>query len=103
MMNAPHRRLFGLTWVGWLNFLVLRWFFVRIAYEVDQRIGTYLTSAPKGGWATIEIDPSKSKIEPPFVSRWYLARWIWPMRWAAFRFVGRPRGVVRAKEGAAER
>lgn len=35
MKASKMRRFRGLTWVGWLNFLLLRWFLVRLAYCVD--------------------------------------------------------------------
>lgn len=37
--NGPLRRWRGLTWVGWLNFLALRWFLVRIVYVFDEDTG----------------------------------------------------------------
>lgn len=111
-LSAPTRRFWGLTWVGWLNFLVLRWFFVRLSYEVP--VGRFLTSAPKGGTALVEINlvaglrpgdgplraisstgdlPSGLNADadywvaaPP--TRWFLNRWIWPVPWAACRYVG---------------
>lgn len=41
--NGPLRRWRGLTWVGWLNFLVLRWFLFRVYYvvETDGTISKY--------------------------------------------------------------
>lgn len=33
---GPLRRWRGLTWVGWLNYLFLRWFLFRIAYTVEE-------------------------------------------------------------------
>lgn len=40
---GPLKRWRGLTWVGWLNYLVLRWFLVRIHYvvETDNTISSY--------------------------------------------------------------
>jgi hypothetical protein len=32
-MKAPNKRWKGHTWVGWLNLILLRWFFIRLAYE----------------------------------------------------------------------
>lgn len=34
---GPMRRWRGLTWIGWLNYLVLRWFFVRLCYQSMPR------------------------------------------------------------------
>lgn len=31
-MDYPKRSLFGLTWVGWINLLVLQWFCIRLGY-----------------------------------------------------------------------
>lgn len=33
---GPLRRFRGLTWVGWLNYLVLRWFLLRLIYTVEE-------------------------------------------------------------------
>lgn len=33
---GPLRRFLGLTWVGWLNMLVLQWFCVRLVYHVED-------------------------------------------------------------------
>jgi hypothetical protein len=33
---GPLRRWRGLTWIGWLNYLALRWFLVRLHYGVEQ-------------------------------------------------------------------
>lgn len=35
MINYPKKKLFGKTWVGWLNFLLIQWFFIRIQGEVN--------------------------------------------------------------------
>lgn len=58
---GPMRRFLGLTWVGWLNYLVLRWLFVRLAY-------------------TVEPDNT--------VSGYKLLRWYWPLPWSSLRRVG---------------
>mgnify|MGYP001559472039 CR=1 FL=1 len=34
-MKNPRRKLFGYTWVGYLNFFFIQWFFVRLAYIID--------------------------------------------------------------------
>jgi hypothetical protein len=34
-MKAPKKDIFGHTWVGWLNLIFLRWFFIRLAWIVD--------------------------------------------------------------------
>ena len=50
---GPLKRWHGLTWVGWLNFILLRWFLFRICYQV-------------------ETDGSVSKYSLKFVPTW---RW----------------------------
>jgi len=37
-MRAPQKELWGHTWVGWLNLLVLRWFFIRLAYSQECEV-----------------------------------------------------------------
>jgi hypothetical protein len=56
------RRFLGFTWVGWANRLVLRWFFVRLAYVVEE-------------------DDS--------IVGWRLLRWVWPFPWANIKRIGR--------------
>lgn len=50
---GPLKRWRGLTWVGWLNFLVLRWLLFRIGYTVEPD-GTisryYVTFMPTWRW-----------------------------------------------------
>jgi len=36
MKNAEMRRFWGLTWQGWANYLVLRWFGWRIVRTVED-------------------------------------------------------------------
>ncbi len=31
-MKNPKRKLFGHTWVGWLNILIIQLFFIRLSY-----------------------------------------------------------------------
>lgn len=38
------RRLLGLTWMGWLNFLVLQWLFVRVARRLPFATTDYYVS-----------------------------------------------------------
>jgi hypothetical protein len=35
-MKDPTRRLFGMTWIGLLNFFLLRWLWLRFFAEVDS-------------------------------------------------------------------
>lgn len=60
MMASNMRRVGGLTWVGWLNFILLRWFFVRLSYAVE--------------------DDARG--------RFSIVRWVWPIPWAAYRRIG---------------
>jgi hypothetical protein len=56
---GPMRRVRGLTWVGWVNYLVLRWFLFRIYYvpvprfpgDTVGKIGRYgLRFVPSWRW-----------------------------------------------------
>lgn len=58
---GPLRRFRGMTWVGWLNRLVLRWFFVRLAYR---------------------LEPDNT------ISGWMLQRWFWPFPWSRMHRIG---------------
>jgi hypothetical protein len=88
-VKAPTRRLFGLTWVGWLNYLLLRWFFVRLSYEVPEAPTLrFVTSAPKSGIATVQLD-----LAPP--TRWFLLRWISPVPWSDMQYIGGRRARAR--------
>lgn len=35
-MRTPTREWNGHTWVGWLNFILLRWFFIRLAWKDEE-------------------------------------------------------------------
>jgi hypothetical protein len=35
-MRAPTKEWRGHTWVGWLNLILLRWFFIRLAWETYE-------------------------------------------------------------------
>lgn len=57
MMATDMRRVNGLTWIGWLNFCVLQWLFVRLVYEVDidgSRLGDVV------GWSLRRMRPLKN-------------------------------------------
>lgn len=57
-MKYPTKRFFGLSWVGWLNVLILQWFFVRLQGAFDEHedgtTATYwaliLPVIPLTGW-----------------------------------------------------
>ena len=49
-MKYPKRKFLGKTWVGWLNILILQWFFIRLAYGDKWRILKWIY--PMTGWFT---------------------------------------------------
>ncbi len=60
-LPGPLRRWRGLSWVGWLNRLVLRWFFVRLGYVVES---------------------------DNTISKYFLHRWVWPFPWSRWKRIG---------------
>jgi hypothetical protein len=49
------KKLFGSTWIGWLNTFILQWFFVRLYYveneqNVVQSYGLIFPIVPLTGW-----------------------------------------------------
>ncbi len=49
-MKHPTRTLLRLTWVGWLNVLVLQWGFVRLSYGDRWRVLWLVV--PLTGWCS---------------------------------------------------
>lgn len=51
-MNKPKSKLFGENWVGWLNILILQWFFVRLYYTECKKTkwGLLKKVVPLTGW-----------------------------------------------------
>jgi len=47
-MNKPTRSFLNLTWVGWLNFIILQWFLIRLAYGDKWRLIFWVP--PLCGW-----------------------------------------------------
>lgn len=47
-MGYPERRFLGLTWVGWLNFLLLQWFGVRLGGRFEK--SRYPAPVVFAGW-----------------------------------------------------
>ena len=47
-MKNPKRKLLGKTWVGWFNYIIAQWFFVRIAYGDKWRLLKWVK--PLSGW-----------------------------------------------------
>jgi len=35
-VKSPRRRFLGLSWLGWLNFLLLQWFFLRAFVQIAK-------------------------------------------------------------------
>lgn len=74
--GAPPRWYDGMTWVGWVNFIVLQWFGLRLtrilAGHKDEPGGTQ-AAARTIGWAT--------------------TRWVWPLTgwWSDYRWIRRVR------------
>lgn len=31
------RKVFGKTWIGWLNIFLIQWFFVRVSYGLNDK------------------------------------------------------------------
>lgn len=52
------RRVLGLTWVGWLNFCVLQWLGLRLAYEVETQ-GFHPKYGEVVGWQLKRVRPMK--------------------------------------------
>jgi len=58
------KKLFGYTWVGWLNIIVLQWLFVRLYYaESDsgsvENYGIIFPIVPLTGWWSDYLPLSK--------------------------------------------
>ena len=55
-MKYPNRKFLGFTWVGWLNRLVVQWFWCRLQGEVEDDGTTkwqvITPVAPLTGWRT---------------------------------------------------
>lgn len=48
-------KLFGYSWVGWLNIIILQWFFIRLYYSVNEQnsiecYGFLFPIVPLTGW-----------------------------------------------------
>lgn len=48
MIENPTKELFGLTWVGWLNAMILQWLGMRLGYGDRWRV--ILGVWPLTGW-----------------------------------------------------
>ena len=50
-IQPPMKTLFGKTWVGWLNVLIIQFFFVRLSYgETPTQWGLLRGIVPCTGW-----------------------------------------------------
>ena len=47
-MKNPTKKIFGKTWVGMLNIVILQWFFIRLSYGDNWRILYWIL--PITGW-----------------------------------------------------
>ena len=47
-MQNPKRVFLGKTWVGWLNIMILQWFFIRLGYGEKWRLLRWIV--PCTGW-----------------------------------------------------
>jgi hypothetical protein len=56
MANVSRSRFFGYTWVGWLNILILQWFFVRLQRTTEplrpDKFNLLKWIYPTTGWNT---------------------------------------------------
>ena len=59
-MKNPKKKLFCYTWVGWLNIILLQWFFIRLAYGSKWKIIGPIV--PMTGWKNNFIYIYKSNI-----------------------------------------
>lgn len=50
MTHDSRRRLFGLTWIGWTNLLLLQWFGLRLAAVVEPPDDTHVGYTVKRWW-----------------------------------------------------
>jgi len=55
-MRYPHKKVFGKTYIGWLNFLILQWFFIRLQANVHEYLiiesWQIRVALPMTGWYT---------------------------------------------------
>lgn len=47
-MKKPKHKFLGRTWVGWLNILLLQWFFIRLGYSKEWKLLRWVV--PWTGW-----------------------------------------------------
>ena len=55
-MNSPKKSILGYTWLGWLNKLLLQFFFIRLAYSVDSGKTSWTIMkwiVPLTGWGRV--------------------------------------------------
>lgn len=62
------KTLFGENWVGWLNLIVLQWFFVRLFYSMNdagqiEHYGLFFPIVPLTGWRSDYIPSNFKKIQ----------------------------------------
>lgn len=72
-MTRPKRKFLGLSWLGWVNFYILQWFFLRLALMADTnnsnkicKIGFVYGCLPFTGWSFL-----------PFKRYWPFKKQLW--------------------------
>jgi len=80
-----------MTWLGWLNFIVLQWFGVRLArcYATELRCGRIVNAVVMPGGA-VSVGSQWHRGRRVQVG-WKLMRWIVPLTgwWSDFRWIAR--------------
>lgn len=87
-MKRPTKRFLGLTWLGWVNFLIFQWLFVRLCLHMTQKddrpgafpiadhalgvmvgFGLVLGCLPFTGWSFTHL--------PCWPFKWAVPIWLW--------------------------
>lgn len=64
-MKYPKKVLFGKTWIGWLNYILLQWLFIRLEgtqyYYIDRYYLTWRIRfcRPLTGWKTSYVPKNR--------------------------------------------
>lgn len=72
-MKAPKTEIYGHTWVGWINLLVLRWLFIRLCYII--RVDIVHTDY------TLFIGTQSFGQNAAYIHTKWSIRFCWPWRW----------------------
>lgn len=80
------------TWVGWLNFLILQWFGVRLARVLERRVIPHdVLGASLEAMGTITRE-KRLRIGGYWATVGYTwIRWVWPLTgwWSDYRWIRR--------------